>query len=76
MSDSLPHVLPGRYRHFKGGLYEVLGVGRHSETEEAFVIYRALYGDNGLWLRPAASFLDTVAVNGQMQPRFRLLGPA
>lgn len=48
------HVQPGRYRHFKGNEYEVLGMARHSETEEEMVVYRALYGERGLWVRPAA----------------------
>ena len=65
----------GRYRHFKGGLYEVLGVARHSETEEEFVVYRPLYGDGGLWVRPRAMFLDTVTAGGVVVPRFRYLGP-
>ena len=47
-------VRPGRYRHFKGNEYQVLGVARHSETEEEMVVYRALYGEGGLWVRPAA----------------------
>jgi hypothetical protein len=67
-------VPPGRYRHFKGGLYEVLGVARHSETEEEFVVYRALYGDGGLWVRPRAMFLDTVTAGGAAVPRFQYLG--
>ena len=61
---------PGRYRHYKGGMYEVLGVARHSETEEELVVYRPLYGDRGLWVRPRAMFLDTVLVQGEPVPRF------
>ena len=61
---------PGRYRHYKGGLYEVLGVARHSETEDALVVYRPLYGDRGLWVRPLAMFLETVDVQGAQVPRF------
>jgi hypothetical protein len=68
-------VARGRYRHFKGGLYEVLGVARHSETEEALVVYRALYGDGGLWARPLAMFLEKVVVAGKELPRFTFLGP-
>ena len=52
-------VRPGRYRHFKGNEYQVLGVARHSETEEEMVVYRALYGEGGLWVRPAAMWLET-----------------
>jgi hypothetical protein len=69
-------VPPGRYRHFKGGLYEVLGVARHSETEEEFVVYRPLSGDGGLWIRPRAMFLETVTAGGATVPRFQYLGPA
>ena len=53
-------VRPGRYRHFKGNEYEVIGVARHSETLEELVVYRALYGDGGLWIRPLAMFLSPV----------------
>jgi hypothetical protein len=63
-------IQPGRYRHYKGNEYDVIGVARHSETEEPFVIYRALYGDRGLWIRPAAMFLETVIVEGRPVPRF------
>ena len=66
-------ITPGRYRHYKGHDYEVIGVARHSETEESFVVYRALYGDRGLWVRPAAMFLDTVTVDGRSVPRFSRL---
>jgi hypothetical protein len=73
--DAASDVPPGRYRHFKGGLYEVLGVAKHSETEEEFVVYRPLYGDRGLWVRPRALFLETVTVDGAAVPRFQYLGP-
>jgi hypothetical protein len=63
-------VQPGRYRHYKGNEYDVIGVARHSETEEPFVVYRALYGERGLWIRPAAMFLETVLVEGRPVPRF------
>ena len=63
-------VTPGRYRHYKGNEYLVLGVARHSETEEELVVYRQDYGDKGLWVRPAAMFSETVVVNGVTQPRF------
>ena len=66
-------VQPGRYRHYKGREYEVLGVARHSETEEEYVVYRALFGDGGLWIRPPAMFLETVIVDGHPCPRFRFL---
>ncbi|SDS94837.1 DUF1653 domain-containing protein [Microterricola viridarii] len=60
----------GRFRHYKGGLYDVIGVARHSETEEALVVYRPLAGDSGLWVRPLAMFLETVLVDGAELPRF------
>lgn len=66
-------IRPGRYRHYKGHDYEVIGVAKHSETEEEFVVYRALYGERGLWIRPAAMFLETVMVDGLARPRFRRL---
>src|SRR5437016_6035503 len=65
---------PGAYCHYKGGLYEVLGVARHSETEEELVVYRALHGAGGLWVRPKAMFLEPVAVGGSEVPRFRYVG--
>ena len=66
----LPRIAPGQYRHYKGMLYEVIDTVRHSETLEPLVLYRALYGERGLWVRPAAMFLETVEVGGQVQPRF------
>ncbi len=71
--DDLPPLIetpPGRYRHYKGGEYEVLGTVRHSETLEPMTLYRALYGARGLWVRPAAMFGDTVDIEGRAQPRF------
>lgn len=64
---------PGRYRHFKGGEYEVLGVARHSEGLEDMVVYRPLYNDTGLWVRPLSMFMETVERDGKTQPRFSLL---
>lgn len=69
-------VRPGRYRHYKGKEYIVLGVARHSETEEEFVVYRQDYGEQGLWVRPLAMFEETVEVDGQQQPRFELMEKA
>lgn len=66
----------GVYEHYKGQRYEVLGCARHTETSEEFVVYRALYGDHGLWVRPKAMFLETVTVDGRGVPRFRFVGPA
>lgn len=70
MSDPTTAPVPGRYRHFKGNLYEVLGVARHSETGEEVVVYRALYGELGLWVRPASMFVETVERDGRRVPRF------
>lgn len=63
-------IKPGRYRHFKGNEYEVIGTARHSETLEELVVYRALYGNGGLWVRPAAMWTETVERNGYRGPRF------
>lgn len=68
--DAVKSILPGKYRHFKGNEYEVVGIARHSETEELLVVYRALYGDRGLWVRPAAMWNETVERNGQTYQRF------
>ena len=65
--------VPGRYRHYKGGEYDVIGIARHSETDEQLVVYRCLYDNNSLWVRPLAMFLETVLVGGQEQPRFKLI---
>ncbi len=73
----LPPMAPlqtGRYRHGKGNEYEVIGVARHSETLEELVVYRALYGDHGLWVRPKAMFMESVELDGQMVPRFQFVG--
>ena len=64
--------VPGIYRHYKGSLYEVLGTAQHSESEEQVVVYRALYGDYGLWTRPLEMFAETVTIDGHVQPRFAL----
>ena len=64
----------GRYRHFKGGEYEVIGIAKHSETCEPMVVYRALYGEGGLWVRPAAMFLETVERDGKVFARFEYVG--
>jgi len=61
---------PGKYRHFKGNLYELLGVAKHSETLEPMVVYRALYGECGLWVRPAAMWIEHVQRDGYSGPRF------
>jgi hypothetical protein len=64
---------PGRYRHYKGREYRVLGIARHSETLEPLVVYQALYDNHGLWVRPAAMFLETVEVEGVRTARFNLV---
>jgi hypothetical protein len=65
---------PGRYRHYKGPQYRVLGLARHSETEEVLVVYQTLYGDFGWWVRPAAMFMETVEIPGRGRlPRFEFI---
>jgi hypothetical protein len=66
----LPPTPAGRYRHYKGGEYEVIGVARHSETLEALVVYRPLYNDSGWWVRPHAMFFEQIEIDGKVQPRF------
>ena len=66
-ADTIP---PGRYRHYKGNEYEVIGIAKHSETLEPMVVYRPLYGEGGLWVRPAAMFAENVVIDGKSQPRF------
>ena len=66
-------IQPGRYRHYKGKEYQVLGCARHTETEEEFVVYQALYGERGLWIRPKAMFLETVQIGITSVPRFILV---
>jgi hypothetical protein len=66
----MPEIRPGRYRHYKGNEYTVLGVARHSETLEELVVYRQEYGDRGLWVRPAAMFSEMVIIDGKAAPRF------
>jgi hypothetical protein len=66
-------ITPGRYRHYKGNEYEVIGIATHSETLEAMVVYRPLYGEGGLWVRPAAMFTEDVIIDGRSRPRFEKL---
>lgn len=61
----------GRYQHYKGNYYQVLGVARHSESNELLVIYRPEYGEQGLWARPLTMFMENVVVDGATVPRFR-----
>jgi hypothetical protein len=67
-------IRPGRYRHYKGNEYEVTGIARHSETEEEMVVYRKLYGDHSLWVRPLGMFAEDVSVDGRSVPRFERIG--
>ena len=67
-------IRPGRYRHFKGNEYEVITVARHSETEEPMVVYRAMYGDHGIWCRPAEMWSETVTRDGKIYMRFEKIG--
>lgn len=64
-------IKPGKYRHFKGNLYQVIGTASHSETLEDMVVYRALYGERGLWVRPAAMWNEIVDKDGYHGPRFQ-----
>lgn len=73
MPEHLPPLIttpPGRYRHYKGLFYQVVGTVRHSESLEPMILYRALYGEQGLWVRPAAMFNEEVVIDGIRQPRF------
>ena len=74
MNDAESEPRPGRYRHFKGKEYDVIGVATHSETGERFVVYRPLYGERGLWVRPLAMFTERVMHDGVEQPRFAYIG--
>ncbi len=68
--EAVKSILPGRYRHFKGNEYEVIGIAKHSEDESPMVVYRALYGEGGLWCRPASMWNETVERNGITYKRF------
>ena len=77
MSEPLPPLIEtpkGTYQHSKGGMYRVLGTVRHSEHLQAMTLYQALYGEQGLWVRPAAMFADVAEFNGKVQPRFTRVG--
>ena len=63
----------GIYRHFKGNLYEVQAIAKHSETQEDYVVYKALYGEGGLWVRPAAMFAEKIERDGRVMDRFEFL---
>lgn len=70
MEPATPELSPGRYRHYKGRDYIVLGVARHSETGDLLVVYRTDYGDRSLWVRPLTMFTEQVCADGKWQPRF------
>jgi hypothetical protein len=70
-----PHLRLGIYQHYKGNRYQVLHFAKHSETEEDLVVYRALYGQYGVWVRPLGMFKEMVAVEGKSVPRFELIQP-
>ena len=74
----MPDLKPGKYQHYNGNFYEVLGLAKHSETLEDLVVYRALYdsedfGDGALWIRPLKMFLENMMVDGQEAPRFKYI---
>ncbi|MCO4837223.1 MAG: DUF1653 domain-containing protein [Oceanospirillaceae bacterium] len=68
-------IKAGLYQHYKGAQYQVIDIVRHSETEEELVLYRALYGAKGLWVRPLAMFTESVLMDGKQVPRFAYEGP-
>jgi hypothetical protein len=70
----MEEIKPGRYRHFKGREYRVLCLAKHSETEEDMVVYQALYGERGIWVRPAAMWNETVKRDGKTYKRFEYIG--
>ena len=72
---SPPALKSGEYEHYKGQRYKVLGIARHSETLEELVVYQALYGERGLWVRPLLMFKEVVDLGGKKVPRFRYVGP-
>ncbi len=69
----MQEVKKGKYKHFKGGLYEVIGTAKHSETLEEFVVYKALYGEGGLWIRPKGMWNETIERNGKSFKRFEYI---
>ncbi|RTL05866.1 DUF1653 domain-containing protein [Candidatus Dependentiae bacterium] len=69
----MKNIQKGVYQHYKGNLYEVIDIARHSETLEQLVVYKALYGDYGLWVRPLSMFTEDVVIEGQQKKRFTLI---
>lgn len=74
MDDNSPEIKPGKYRHFKGGEYRVLFIAKNSETLEPMVVYKALYGEGDIWVRPASMWNETVTYDGNVFPRFCYIG--
>ena len=72
--QTMEELKPGRYRHFKGKEYRLLALAKHSETLESMVVYQALYGEKGLWVRPATMWSETVEREGYSGPRFTYIG--
>ena len=72
-NNNFSSVARGIYRHYKGNFYQVLHTAQHSETEESLVVYRCLYGEYGVWVRPLTMFTETVEVDGKEIPRFELI---
>ena len=72
---AMDELKPGVYRHFKGNEYRLIAVARHSETEEPMVVYQALYGERGLWVRPASMWNEVIERDGVKMKRFRYIGP-
>jgi hypothetical protein len=72
--EQMSAIQSGRYRHYKGNEYTVIGVAQHSESMEELVVYRQEYGDFGLWVRPKQMFAETVTVDGELIPRFQWIG--
>ena len=70
----MTELIPGCYRHYKGAYYQVYDVAKHSETEQELVVYRCLYGDRSLWVRPMDMFIETVEIDGKIVPRFSYVG--
>jgi len=69
-------ITKGRYKHYKGNMYEVYMTAQHSESEEWMVVYKALYGDEGMWVRPYAMFMEQIEVDGVIIPRFKKVSDA
>lgn len=73
MPQQTQTIPQGIYRHYKGSLYQVLHTAKHSETEESLVVYRCLYGEYGVWVRPVGMFSEMITVDGKEMPRFELI---